>query len=880
MTTRRGFQRGMTLIEVMVATAILAFAVIIALVVYDASRKAFKKGENATEQQEAVRIAFDKLTADLRMLGYNSNPDGNVNRPDEQLEAALDHAVIFRGDFDLTDAVASQAPESTLDNGAFPTVSTGNDEIVAYVLSRPDGTGPDSIVFQADVSEASRDGDVENVTINNVVLNPTSPPYTLYRVTLNNDNSTYGSAAFVTRVPIVENVRDLSFTYYNAVGTFKDASATIAETATAKTARDGMTHVGVSLVGMTRDQDMDFNDAADPASRKFRKFELKGDVTPRNLRMKGIQDLNSDMIPPSKPATPNLIAGHCGGLLASWTPNALSEGVTEYRVNYGPSATAVSGTRLAGGSPFFVSGLTTGNTYYITIEAVDAAGNVSVKSNATSATVANSNTPSVPAAITTSTDQPYYVRVNWTPTTTNTANVPSGDPQAPLIRDLAGYRLYRDTNSTFPASPAFLIANETVMRASSIPPHYDTPVIACQDFYYMMTAVDTCGVESAPSAVSQGSATNPGVQPRAPVGVQANFVAGAAQVNWNAVTKDVNDKDIAVYAYNVFRSDPIDGSQPASSAVWSSIPIATVYAPGYLDTGLPPLGAAEVVYYRVTAEDLCPNVSDPSAEAKAECAFSGDVEFVAPTDGQLVAGVTPTTVRVTGGTDTYTNVTITYTHSVSGVTRTFTSSTPGTLWVDTGWLSSPPGNYTITAIVTNSTGCAKSKTIAVTAASTVGCCLALYPTTTTPLTCAGGSTGCAEISYKMGNNTCLTAVRVDEMTVSWTDISGNKGKWQTAQFNGSNIAAPGSWTTTYVTGTPELGTATKNNFSPGPQVPYANPMAAGNVTTVTYVFDKKAKQGSARNILTTNTYTFTLLDSAGNPSNIQTTCSFPNLTIE
>ena len=35
----------MSLIEVLVATAILALAVIIALVVYDASRKAFKKGD-------------------------------------------------------------------------------------------------------------------------------------------------------------------------------------------------------------------------------------------------------------------------------------------------------------------------------------------------------------------------------------------------------------------------------------------------------------------------------------------------------------------------------------------------------------------------------------------------------------------------------------------------------------------------------------------------------------------------------------------------------------------------------------------------------------------------------------------------------------------
>jgi len=879
MTTRTGSQRGMSLIEVLVATAILVLAIIVALVVYDGSRKAFKKGENATEQQEAVRIAYDRLTADLRMLGYNVNPDGNPNRPDEQLEAALDHAIVLRGDFDINDA-ASTTPESTLDNGAFPAVSTGNDEIVAYVLAKPDGTGPDSIVFQADVSEATRDGDVENITINNVVLNPTTPPYTLYRITLNNDNSTYGSAGFVVRTPIVENVRDLSFIYYNASGTFKDAAATIPETSTAKTTRDTLTHIGISLVGMTRDRDINYNDTSDPASRQYRKFELKGDITPRNMRMKGMQDLNSDVIPPNTPSTPTLVAGHCGGLLLSWTPNALSEGVTQYRVNYGTTAGSPSGASLTSGSPYFLAGLTTGSTYYVTIQALDASGNMSNKSAEVNAVVANTNTPNPPAGVAASNDQNYYVRLDYTPTATNTASVPAGDPAAPAIRDLAGYRLYRSPSSGFtPNFGSNGVANESVLKATNMPPHYDTPVVACQNYYYRMSAVDTCGAESAFAAETGGIATNSNIAPEAPVGVSANFIGGGlTRVDWNAVTKDVSGKDIAVYKYKIYRSDPTTASDPAS-AVWSTTPVGESYVDDYQES-TPSLGAGEVVYYRVTAEDLCPNVSAPSSAAAAQCAFSGDISFVAPIDGQLVAGIVPLTVAVTGGTDTYTGITVTYTHSVGGLRRTFNSTTAGTSWVDTGWLASPAGTYTITASVTNSNGCAKSKTITVTAASTVGCCLALYPTTTTPLTCASGSTGCAEVSYKMGNSTCLTAVRVDAMTVNWTDISGNRGVWQTAKFNGTNIAAPGSWTTTLSTANPAAGTATKSNFSPGPEVPYANPMATSNVTTVTYVFDKKAKQGQNRNIYTVNDYTFTLLDSAGTPSDIQTTCHFPNLTIE
>src|SRR5258705_5984077 len=135
MRIRTRDDRVMSLIEVLVAVAILAIAVLIALAVYDAARGAFKKGENATAQQEGVRIAYDRIVADLRMLGYNSDPDGNFARPDEKLEVALDHAIIFRGDFDIEDLTKSNDHEGALSGGAFDVVTTGNDEAGGHVLS-------------------------------------------------------------------------------------------------------------------------------------------------------------------------------------------------------------------------------------------------------------------------------------------------------------------------------------------------------------------------------------------------------------------------------------------------------------------------------------------------------------------------------------------------------------------------------------------------------------------------------------------------------------------------------------------------------------------------------------------------------------------------
>ena len=139
---RRSAQRGMTLVEILVAVAILAVVMVVVLSIYDLSRKSFKKGENITEQQQAVRIGFDQLVADLRTTGLNYNPDGSKTRPDEQFEAAYDTAVVVRGDFDAEDPVASLTPESTLGGTTFLAVSTGNDEIYTYVLARRTAAAP------------------------------------------------------------------------------------------------------------------------------------------------------------------------------------------------------------------------------------------------------------------------------------------------------------------------------------------------------------------------------------------------------------------------------------------------------------------------------------------------------------------------------------------------------------------------------------------------------------------------------------------------------------------------------------------------------------------------------------------------------------------
>ena len=887
MQIRNKGDRGMTLIEVMVATAILVVAILIALTVYDAARNTFKKGENATVQQEAVRIGYDRLIADLRTLGLNTNPDGLNTRPDEQLEVALDHAIIFRGDFDAEDPAKKNDHEADLAGGAFSVISTGNDEVVGYVLSKPNGTGPDSITFQADVDDQPRDGAVTTVTVNNVVLNPTNPPYTLYKISLANNVAACCSGNFIVRTPVVEDVRNLSFQYFDATGTAPIAAPGSTETAAVKTVRAGVTRFNVSLIGMTKDPDMNYTDPTDSAAPKYRKFELRGDVVPRNMRMKGAQDLLSDSVPPGKPATPTLLAGHCGALIVSWAANPSSEGVTQYRVNYGPSSGVVSGTRSTVGSPLYLDGLTPSATTYVSIQAQDAAGNIGIKSNEASTVVTNTNTPSPPTGPSATTNQVNTVTLNWSPVTTNSASVPAGDPIAPAIRDLAGYRVYRGDTSGVAAS-GLPHANESVVRGPSAPPFADTKgLINCHTYYYKVTAVDTCGTESAPTSAFSGQATS-SVAPLTPTNVQAfKMGPGQAHITWSAVVHDVDNNDISINAYDVYRSGVMLKADSPSSAVFPSTPIGTASPlPAYDDNAMPAMTALQTVYYRVVAKDECVNYSAPSDVAAPVCPFSGTVMITEPANGGVVAGPVTTTVSVVGGTGSYTGVTITYTHVSAGVTRTFTSSTAGTTWSDNAWLAMPAGPYTVTATVTDAGGCSSTTSINVNAGSVVGCCLSIYPMTTTQVTCrsAKPKDDCTQVSYSIGNDRCLTKVALTGMTVSWTDVAGLNPRWQTAKFNGATIAAVGSWATTY-TGSPEIGTATKSDFSsPAPQVPYATPMDGTNTTVVTYTFDKATVSGTGANrkvnVFSTNRFDFILLDAAGNPSSLTTTCVLPSLTVK
>ena len=795
-------QRGMSMVEVLVALTILVIAVLIALMVYDAARKSFKKGENATEQQQAVRIAFDKLNSDLRMAGFNTNPDGVGNRPDEQIEAAFDTAVVFRGDFDAEDPAASTTPETTLDGGAFQAVSTGNDEVVVYALARPNGTGPDTLVFHADMAEAQRDGDVEAVSIDNLVLRqtPATAPYTLYRITFSNNPANWGGPNFITRTPLVENVRSMQFKYYDLAGTqlnsvFNLTSITDdiggSEAAANLAQRHSIRRVEIRLEGLTREPDLNWTDPTDVnvATRRHRKFELTADVTPRNLGLKGIQDLNSDLLPPEKPATPTLVTGHCGGLVVNWTANPTADQVSYYTVSWGTAAGSyTAGSVTTSATSTYIAGLTNGTPYFVVVSATDPAGNVSMNSDPASATPANANTPSAPAAVAATSPTPGRMDVSWSPVTTNTAAT-SGDPASPQIRDLKGYRVYREATSGFTPATGNLRADETTIGPLPSPGWQDTGMVACRSYFWKVTAVDACGVESAPSAAASGAITT-SIAPLPPANVAAYVQAPTVnRITWDAVTQNTAGQGIAIDTYRVFRSDPVaDTVMDGSGASWPASPIAIVTGGvlqhiDSLPSAVPP---GQKIFYRVTAVDDCPNESAPSVSDDAYCAFGGTVAFSSPSTN--TSGVVTITVRVDNPTDTYTHL------RVDAVPQSGTTppppfdgpiSGPGP-W-STTWTPTRPGDWTLTATVTNAANCTAQTSINFNVSPTVACCLTPQPigspVNVTCRTTNPNSTQCTEVSYFMKNNNCLTSVAIDSVEVTWNNLTANSPLLNSAWFD-------------------------------------------------------------------------------------------------
>ncbi|MEK6373071.1 MAG: fibronectin type III domain-containing protein [Acidobacteriota bacterium] len=234
-------QRGFTLAEILVTTAIFAIIMIAALAVYDKSNQVFKQSTEAADMQQSTRIGFDKLVADVRMAGFDysrggiPSGDGQFNQPDEQIEYAGVTALAFRANLDYnSDALHGNGLEDNPAAGEdytpkksgtkiFPYVTTGNDEIIIYALRSNDNTkNTESLSFWVDYDKprsafqgSPTNGKEKLLKVSSAICSTcgidttnANPPYTLYRM------SVADVLAGQPGTPVAENIRSLTFHYF------------------------------------------------------------------------------------------------------------------------------------------------------------------------------------------------------------------------------------------------------------------------------------------------------------------------------------------------------------------------------------------------------------------------------------------------------------------------------------------------------------------------------------------------------------------------------------------------------------------------------------------------------------------------------------------
>jgi prepilin-type N-terminal cleavage/methylation domain-containing protein len=380
-TVRNHRQRGFTMAEILVTTAIFAVIMIAALTVYDRSNKVFKQSTEAADLQQSTRIGFEKLVSDLRMAGFDYSRggaptgDGEAPQPDEQIEYAGTNSVVFRANFNYNTSSANgngleptYEPVNIKGGKIFPYVTTSNDEIIAYVLRSNDSSAnTGSISFYVDdyqpraafpstITPAPAGGSPshpeEQVTIGGIDTTNDHPPYTLYRVTLADIKANTPRLG----TPVAENIRSLNFNYYTdfagatplkaangdpltqgAIGGAgqydPDHLGTTANFAD-RAQRALIASIRVNLVGMNANPDGKYTIPTETITsiKNYRQYALESLIVPRNLGLTGFPEPAYN--PPAPPTIVGMCVGHCGAPVIYWQPPASAGDVTKYRVEW------------------------------------------------------------------------------------------------------------------------------------------------------------------------------------------------------------------------------------------------------------------------------------------------------------------------------------------------------------------------------------------------------------------------------------------------------------------------------------------------------------------------------------------------------------------
>jgi prepilin-type N-terminal cleavage/methylation domain-containing protein len=584
-------QRGFTLAEILVTTAIFAVIMIAALTVYDRSNRVFKNATEAADLQQSTRIAFDKLVSDLRMAGFDYSrggiPTGNGQfaQPDEQVEYAGPTAVVFRANFDYNTDVASGnglEPTYTVNNtggsNVFPYVTTANDEIVAYALR---STGPNAATANVETISFWIDSSVPRRAYPNVAgltsggtaetqislgtatctgcgvdTTNTNPPYTLYRITLDDIlNNRMGT-------PVAENIRSMQLRYYtdgkgatlltepdptvpittgrNADGTTFDATNTGAiggagryDPASVGTAanyddrqqRALIQSVRLDLVGMNASPEANYQNPTETNTsfKTYRQFALSSLIVPRNLGKQGFPEPAYN--PPGPPEITGACTGHCAAPFIQWNAPSGGGPVYSYEIQYDTDPNGAFASTIPISDPSARSAIIQDNgvsdpsqLIYYRIVALNDNGQSQPSANY-AITPQNRTKPNAPAALAGTNNQSNQITLTFTSPSTNATTAMSCTGASSVTgatipsQEIIRFQIYRSIDPNFNpnagegvmvldygtasqptgASPGATITWIDKGKATPSDPVQSLEApAACVQYYYRVRAMDRC----------------------------------------------------------------------------------------------------------------------------------------------------------------------------------------------------------------------------------------------------------------------------------------------------------------------------------------------------------------------------------------------------
>ncbi|HYS06839.1 MAG TPA: prepilin-type N-terminal cleavage/methylation domain-containing protein [Candidatus Dormibacteraeota bacterium] len=673
-----GIPLGFSLVELLVAIAVFALAIAVALAVYSGATRSYRTGEQQVLDQQNVRLGFDRLVSEIGLAGFNSNPDGDLTRPDEQIEGAWDTAITFRADLDSDRSPENTVPELALAPPHYRIVSIGNDEIVSYVLAKPQQQHSNSLALQLDADEP-RSKIPRTIIVPVVSLVHDEPPYTLYRVTLRNTGGLFPSAPQAPSnflfESIADNIRSLTLQYYDhegrllSPGTPQDPVDDIGGGDTGIVTRARIRSIKITLTGMPPQESSE--SGKHPVGRRVSRaegFSLSSMITPGNLGRVGIADTSTQA--PVVPKAVRAVAGHCRSVLVTWEADEPHDDIRGFDIRYWEKGVASEPRTKAFSYPSvqasgidhhlhgYLTSLTEKATYCFQVRTRFIPGGPSNWSSASAAPcvqVTDATTPRAPVDLVATGGAPHtalanHIELQWSPVVSNTMLIPDDldvVDHTTVIRDLNGYKLYRASTPGFiPSDSGNLIA--TIGAGTSR--YVDHDVANCLTYYYRLIAVDNCAVTSVASLVAEGRAET-SVSPSAPVALTVfRLSEDQTALSWKPVRSDLNGGPVFIDQYRIYlyRSISDLSTSNLNLKTFSLRAAVDSASPSYNDV-LDVSEQSDIIrgwqfYYAVTAADRCGNESGRSDPGGLSCKVEAVLDLT-PRDGDSGSGIIPMILR-------------------------------------------------------------------------------------------------------------------------------------------------------------------------------------------------------------------------------------------